>query len=1322
MELLRQYTYSYSPNDNIAASWPGRYLFIALIAGVLLSLSTTNLYGAAACAVPTPDSDVANYAAIPPFITGGDVKPNILILLDNSGSMNEFAYKRDGTGNSSSTPDDSYNPGMSYFGYFDPDKMYLYDTSASGHFREDTSKSLDKTSFWSGNFLNWVTMRRVDLVRKVLVGGKAVNRAINLPKYVVGHESPDRDFWKYYSGQLYRVDDDLYVCNDSTLGLSCANSDSEAYNVKVYTGAADEPAPAGIVQAVEDRARFGLMFFNKGNRYSQEADNESNKQDGGYLDTNVKEFSATDLLTGIENTDPSTWSPLGEALYEAVRVFMGQDSAYTNANYDADPTDPLSGGISCQKNFVLVVTDGASTKDKNLPGTYWTGSGNVSDPNGFDAEEYLGKIYNHEIATDPSFPDQRGQEINGSDGTWYLDAVSYYAHITDLRTPTLGRFDIEGRQNLNIYTVYAFDQDPDAEKLLNLAAKYGGFEDRDGNGKPDGTEWDAVDTYGYNYPDGNADTYYAAPNANNLGPTLLKALFDIFKRAASGSSTSVITTTGEGEGAVYQAFFYPKKTFDGAEEIEWVGFLNSLFVDPYGNIREDTAPKNAKLDMASDRILKMRYDPTIGTLIDLYVDTNGNGKPDDFNSNTEFSPGPKGLKLEEISPVWEAGTLLHQRSTARLIKTEDPDPSTAPDASPSDNMLSFVSGNVSAFQDILRAADSTEATNIINWVNGTDVAGYRSRTVTYNSFNGTWKLGDIINSSPTTIGRPGENYGLIYGDYTYGAFKQKYLARRISVYVGGNDGMLHAFNGGFFDTTTKKFYKKYDPSGTPKYSDLSGPDLGEELWAYIPKSLLPHMKWLTRSDYPHMYYVDMTPKVTDARIFAADSSAYTSSTGTHPYGWGTVLVNGLRLGGKSICTSGNVEHTAEYFALDITVPESPKLLWSWTPPDRGVTFSRPAIIRVKAVDPSAPDPDDDHWFMIVGSGPQDYDGFTNIDTGSLVSGKIYVVNLKNGSLVRTFTTTDGIVAKGGFFADPISIDVLLDNKIDVAYIGESYYTGGSYSGKMYRINTQNDPNPLNWTLGVLHATSKPITAAPTAALDQHFNLWLFFGTGKFLGTLDKNTTDSGEFFGIKDGDRPWVSPYNNSGSPSLSLLDVTEASVDFGGGANSVSVGGDSSITNWSELISGINSRDGWFIDHGAMTTTTDFLGNALTHDGERVFVKPAVLGGLVVWSTYIPGTDLCSFEGVSNVYAVYYETGTSYFGKYLFSEELALEKSLTGQDVSRSMKLGAGMPARVGTMITKEGELKGFSQQSTGTILEIDAITPLSVTSGVAGWKEDQL
>ncbi|NIS74641.1 MAG: hypothetical protein GTO08_05060, partial [Deltaproteobacteria bacterium] len=405
MDSLRKYTSSYSPNNRGVASRLGRNLGVALIAGVLISLFTTNLYGAAACAVPTPDSDVANYAAIPPFITGGDVKPNILILLDNSGSMNEFAYKRDGTGISSWTPDDSYNPGMSYYGYFDPETMYVYDTSASGHFKTDPSwtGNPDKTSFWSGNFLNWVTMRRVDLVRKVLVGGKAVNRAINQPKFIVGHDSPDRDFWKYYNGQLYRVYDDLFVCDDSTLGSACANSDAEAYNVKVYTGAVGDPAPEGIVQAVEDRARFGLMFFNKGNKYSMEAFNESNKKDGAYLDTNVKEFSATSLLTGIENTDPSTWTPLGEALYEAVRVFMGQDSAYTNANYDADPTDPLSDGISCQKNFVLVVTDGASTKDKNLPGTAWSGSGEVTDPNGFDAEEYLGKIYDHERVTNPSF-------------------------------------------------------------------------------------------------------------------------------------------------------------------------------------------------------------------------------------------------------------------------------------------------------------------------------------------------------------------------------------------------------------------------------------------------------------------------------------------------------------------------------------------------------------------------------------------------------------------------------------------------------------------------------------------------------------------------------------------------------------------------------------------------------------------------------------------------------------------------------------------------------------------------------------------------------
>ncbi len=69
-----------------------------------------------------------------------------------------------------------------------------------------------------------------------------------------------------------------------------------------------------------------------------------------------------------------------------------------------------------------------------------------------------------------------------------------------------------------------------------------------------------------------------------------------------------------------------------------------------------------------------------------------------------------------------------------------------------------------------------------------------------------WKLGDPIHSTPTIVAAPRTNYDLIYGDSTYTAFYTKWKDRREVVYVGANDGMLHAFNGGYYhksdDVTT----------------------------------------------------------------------------------------------------------------------------------------------------------------------------------------------------------------------------------------------------------------------------------------------------------------------------------------------------------------------------------------------------------------------------------------------------------------------------------------------------------------------------------------
>ena len=127
----------------------------------------------------------------------------------------------------------------------------------------------------------------------------------------------------------------------------------------------------------------------------------------------------------------------------------------------------------------------------------------------------------------------------------------------------------------------------------------------------------------------------------------------------------------------------------------------------------------------------------------------------------------------------------------------------------------------------------------------------------------------------------------------------KYRNRRQVVYAGANDGMLHAFNGGYFhrgddiSTTTKTEHGYFTRN---PMNNTSGKQLGHELFGFIPQELLPHLKWLTKPDYTHVYYVDLTPKVTDARIFTADTD--------HPNGWGTILMGGFRLGGScGACTT-----------------------------------------------------------------------------------------------------------------------------------------------------------------------------------------------------------------------------------------------------------------------------------------------------------------------------------------------------------------------------------------------------------------------------------
>src|ERR1051325_11024826 len=386
-----------------------------------------------------------------------------------------------------------------------------------------------------------------------------------------------------------------------------------------------------------------------------------------------------------------------------------------------------------------------------------------------------------------------------------LDDVAYYGRTHDLRS------DLSGTQSVAFYAVNALGG-PNGAALLASASKYGGFDDRDSNNAvnlagtqactfPAGSklgsgtstsnpEWDLDQ-------DCVPDTFFDASEGGDLEAQINAAIAAILKKAASGTSISVLASSSTGEGALFQAFFYPS-TFEGVNEIKWTGFVQGLFVDPFGNLREDRGGSggaaDGKLVYSADNIVVTRTDPSSGdVVVDRYYDVSPvDGLAD---SATPYET----VSCCEMQGIWEAGKKLALRdissSPRNLITWIDLDNDGVVDAN---EQMAFSTANANTLKPYLRASSSGNATDIINFIHGTQVSGMRNRKVTVNGALHVWKLGDVVNSTPTIVGAPRERYDILYGDSGYRHFVARWANRRQMSYVGANDGLLHAFNVGYY--------------------------------------------------------------------------------------------------------------------------------------------------------------------------------------------------------------------------------------------------------------------------------------------------------------------------------------------------------------------------------------------------------------------------------------------------------------------------------------------------------------------------------------------
>ena len=253
-------------------------------------------------------------------------------------------------------------------------------------------------------------------------------------------------------------------------------------------------------------------------------------------------------------------------------------------------------------------------------------------------------------------------------------------------------------------------------------------------------------------------------------------------------------------------------------------------------------------------------------------------------------------------------------------------------------------------------------------------------------------LGDIVHSGPVYVGRPTAGY--LFGDYL-DEFANANANRAGRVYVGANDGMLHAF-----DVTD-----------------------GHEVFAYVPSMVMPNLKKLAEQNYSHQYFVDGFLTVEDAQ-FGDD--------------WHSVLVGGLGAGGKG------------YYGLDVTNPDAAsdtdaasKILWefhvgSTGASNLGYSFSRPSIVRLD---------NNDNWGAIVGNGYLSANGEASLIVLDLQTGAVIKEIVVNGGADNGLSSPTAVDSNGDGIVDAVYAGDLNGNlwKFDLGPSGPASW-GIAYSG------------------------------------------------------------------------------------------------------------------------------------------------------------------------------------------------------------------------------------------------------------------------------------